>query len=253
MILLFFGLAFALLAQAGEIGVRLEGQEPAGTLWVSQGWARAGWSLAGRVEAELFPLRFQRARAQLTGDLGALAFTAEVAWLGTGRMDLLLGGTGKLAKTLDGWRWGVQGGGKAGWIAFNIAPTWILTTWALFYAESPAFSLVVSLDGPWPWQPLARLRIGPLAVSLGSSLGFGGGGEAPPWSAEFFAQVWPKPLQSHLVRWSRNDQVFQVSFTSEGQAWCRLSTSRGDWRLGAFAAFDSFRLTRMTLELIHDF
>lgn len=249
MILLLFLIA-VVPALAGEVGLRLEGPAPAGTLWLSYAGGGEGWSLLGRAEGDLFPLGFRRGAARVAWDLAPFSFSADLVLLGSGRTDLFFGSSGEISKPWSRLHLKVQGGMKAGWIGVNTAPLWILSSWAFFSLDSEHFSATLGLDGPSPWQGNLQLRLASLALNLGSVVALGAGWESPPWSAEFSLQIWPRPVQTHVLRWSLGNRRFQILLDSAGQLRAQFSSAKGGGRASVFLSFSFVRSIQMALELV---
>lgn len=221
MIFLFFALSFLALAQAGELGVRLEGPEEAGSLWLSHTWEWSGWSLSAHGEGALFPLGFRRANLKLSWNQENFGCAPELTILGTGRVDLLLSGSLKGSAT---WAETVvvgQVGFKGGWIGINFGPAQILSAWGLLRLERAGWFGELALDGPSPWQTSLKFGNDEVTVALWPETSLTFSQESSGLSVTSGVQILPGPRQFLTVRWGQETKDFRVYLASSGQVWFR--------------------------------
>ncbi len=243
----------ALFGEAGEVGVRTESPAPAGLAWIGQTWQWREWSFSGWVGSRFLPLSFHRASLKLSWTGPNSSFSAEGVVLGSGRLDFFLSGSAKGHMVLQGLTLSGQVGGKGGLVAVNIAPFGFLTTWAILSLETDDFSGELSLEGPSPWQTGVRLESGPVALSLGSSFSLTISSGENEWNTTTLVQLWPKPLQTHTLRWAVPDREFHLTLHSSGQVWCRVSVTKEGWTVSAFFSLASLRLTQTVFEVVRNF
>lgn len=228
---------FAFLAQAGEVGMRLDGPAPGGTLWLEQTWDWEDWTFFAYAESAVLPLSFSRFNLKLTWNPECLKLSPELILLGNGRVDFLFTASAEISTSFQDATVVFQAGSKTGWIGLNIAPTPILVTWGVLRWEKGVASAEFDLDGPTPWRSTLKIQMGSIILTLGSasSLAFSQDNGARTETSEI--QIFPKPLQFHSIRWSEGDREFQVFLSSSGQAWWKAQASEGNWTGSVFFSF----------------
>jgi hypothetical protein len=183
---------FFSLTSAGEVGLRLEGPEATGSLWISEAWEILFFQFTGRAELSLFPLGFRMASLKLGASSGPFLSSVELNASGTGRIDLFLSGTAKGSTRVGDFTVLGQIGTKSGWAGVNLAPSAIFLAWGMLGIEKGDFSGEVFLSGPSPWEPSLKLRYGPLSFALSRSTSLEISAERVPWALSSSFQIWPK-------------------------------------------------------------
>jgi hypothetical protein len=225
---------FAFLAQAGELGIGLDGPAPAGTLWLEQTWDLGDWTFFAYAESALFPFSFGRFNLKLTWNPESLELSPELNLLGSGRVDFLFTASAEMSKSFQDATVVFQAGAKAGWIGLNIAPTPILVTWGFLRWEKGLASAELDLDGPAPWRSTLKIQMDSITLTLGPAISLGFSQDNGAWTETSEIQIFPKALQFHSIRWSEGDREFQVFLSSSGQVWWKAQASQGNWTSSVF-------------------
>lgn len=241
----------AFLGMAGELGVRIEGLAPASIVWLEADWEDAG--VTARVEGNVLPLGFRRASLKIDYGIGSFSLTPEFTVFSTGRIDLFLSAYTKATLAVPGTSLTMYAGAKGGLAAVNLAPTQIFATWLVLALEKDGLSGELGLDGPYPWQPSLKVAWNQVTLSLGNVISLTLSGECSGWQGSSTFQVWPKPLQTHTLIWSKENTEFRASLATSGQSWCRVSESTGEWEVSAFFTFSQVHLTQVILEVVRTF
>jgi len=225
---------FAFLAQAGELGIGLDGPAPGGTVWLEQTWNWENWSFFAHAESAIFPLSFGRLNLKLTWSPEHFKLSPELILLGSGRADFLFTASAEMNTSFQDATVVCQAGSKTGWIGLNIAPTPILVTWGFLRWEKGIISGELSVDGPTPWRSTLKIQMGSITLRLGSAGSLTFSQDNGAWTETSDIQFFPKPLQSHSIRWSAGDREFQVFLSSSGQIWWKAQASEGNWTGSVF-------------------
>ncbi len=246
-------LLFFCWASAGEVGLRLEGPDSRGSLWLTEAWEISVLNLSGRAELSLFPLRFQTAGLKLSSSLGTLSGALELSALGTGRIDLFLSGTAKGSARAGDFTVLGQMGAKFGWVAINLSPSTIFLAWAMVGMEKGDFSGEAHVSGPSPWEPSLKLRYGPLSVLLSSSVSLEVSAENGPWGLTSSFQIWPRPSQTQALSYSMRGKSLRAWLGSAGNFGLRISISKEEWVASASFLFLWGRITHLGAEVTRTF
>lgn len=251
--MIFFLVLFFALASAGEVGMRLEGPEATGNLWISDAWELSFLSLAGRAEFSLFPLGFQRVSLKLSTSPGPFSGFLELSALETGRIDLFLSGTAKGSARVGDFTLLGQVGSRFGWAALNLAPSPIFLAWGMLGIEKDDFSGEAHVSGPSPWEPSFKLRYGPLSVTVSSAVsleiveGWG------PWMLSSSFQIWPRPFQTQALMYYLEGKSLRAWLGSTGNLGLRVSVSQEYWTASVSFLLVWGRITRLTAEVTRTF
>lgn len=244
---------FFSLASAGEVGLRLEGPEATGSLWISEAWEILFFQFTGRAELSLFPLGFRMASLKLGASSGPFLSSLELNASGTGRIDLFLSGTAKGSNRVGDFTVLGQIGTKSGWAAINLSPSAIFLAWGMLGIEKGDFSGEVFLSGPSPWEPSLKLRYGPLSFALSRSTSLEISAERVPWALSSSFQIWPKISQTQTLIYSQEGKSFRAWLGSAGNFGIRVSVSQGDWAASASFLFVWGRMTQLGAEVTKTF
>jgi len=236
-------------ASAGEVGLRLGGPEPAGSLWISEAREISFFNLAGRAELSLFPVRFQMASLKLSASAGPFLGALELNALGAGRIDLFLGGSAKGNIRVGDFTLLGQVGTKSGWAALNLAPTTIFLAWGVLGIEKDDFSGEAYISGPSPWELSLKLRYGPLSLTLSSAVSWEISTGRAPWALSSSFQIWPKPSQTQTIMYSQEGKSFRAWLGSAGNFGLRINVSQGNWTASASLLFVWGQMTQLGAEV----
>ncbi len=228
-----FLLCLAFLAQAGEVGMRLEGPAPGGAFWLAQTWDWKEWTLGVYAEGAPFPPSFRLSNLKLAWNPGQVTLSPELVLFASGRTDLFFSGSAKGSAPFYGMDMVFQAGFKTGWVGVNIAPAQILLAWSLFRLEKDKFSVEFDLDGPAPWRGSLAFSSGSVAISLGSTISLTISQENDWCTGSSGFQLFPSPAQFHTLRWNWENTELQAFLASSGQAWFKARVSQKDWTSSA--------------------
>ncbi|MCS7240382.1 MAG: hypothetical protein NZ651_03960 [Candidatus Bipolaricaulota bacterium] len=249
--MIFLLLLLTFSGASGEIGARVEGLAPAGTVWLETDWEEVG--ATARIEGNLFPLGFRRGNLKIAWGLGEFSLAPEFTVFGSGRIDLFLSSSLESRLTTYGSNLAFHAGAKGGLAAVNLAPSVVFATWLIIAVEKDAFSAELSLDGPYPWQSRLEICWDQVTLNLGTIISLTLSGEQKEWQLSSTFQIWPKPVQTHSLVWTGESSELRISLASSGQHWCRVGESQGDWAVSAFFAFSCAQLTQVALEVVRTF
>lgn len=222
-------------AFAGEIGLRVEAPENA-WVWMAQDWELSGLTGSSRVEMGLLPLGFRRGTLGLSWATGLGAWKAEGILLSSGRIDLLFSSTLSQSFALPLGDVQAAVGGKWGWAAVNMAPTWVGGGWLLFQLAMGRWTTKLELEGP---PVAAGLSIeGPgVSFSVGSALALTLSQTRGDLSLSAQIQITPRKTGKITAVWAGLNGTLQA-WLGLGGAGLVLSHSLGNLNVLFFLSFD---------------